>query len=613
MRIAIHALLLSSLLSFSSFVSLADIKPETEIAEFRFTDEQGLPIPGVQILSIETEQPNGERIVVRAGDKKNPGWSFSTSDAKGVIRLEEIPLRATVLLNVFHPDFLPPSQIKMIGGNAPVTFELRRGDTTLKLVLYDLKGKQLTNDDIPLEIYLRSKPINFSLHRVWTTKGEFSFRILNAQYDNFRISSDEFVLTPQLGGVPGDEALLDFSDGDSRTLVILARPKLKATGRVIRETGMIPENTKVSNDVENLSIFPETGDVRVVSTNKRWFLKESEVDLNGDYEMDVVEGVNQVYLSAADGFYTVPFEQTLEVTHDSQNRIGDYELRPIPSLIGKVVDEARNPLRSMIVRTQTEYWFDHVVTQTDQFGRFEIEVRFLPFDHVSHQLRTNLKLLAFDPSGLRAGTIEIDIFKQNARSFENLEIKTSEHSIEWVSKQTRMSDSTMARFAKAIEPSREKFSQSVGQSIPNLANGSWLNTSAKSLDDFRGKYVLLDFWFIGCGPCASELPNLKLLQTVYGDRPFTIVSVHTGRSETVENVGTFAVEHSMSYPIVVDGPEFEIQKEFEPFGLAGFPSYILIGPDGKVVFTDAFFGGLSLRNNKFEILREHLWQTRVLR
>ncbi len=46
-----------------------------------------------------------------------------------------------------------------------------------------------------------------------------------------------------------------------------------------------------------------------------------------------------------------------------------------------------------------------------------------------------------------------------------------------------------------------------GQIPPDLTEGTWLNSQATSLKDFKGKYVLLDFWFIGCGPCEAELPQ----------------------------------------------------------------------------------------------------------
>ena len=132
-------------------------------------------------MSVKIKQPNGKRLFVRSGEANEPNLSFAPSDEHGIIRLKEIPLRSTVLINVFHPEFLPPSQIKMECGDPPATFVLRRGDATLKLVFYDVKGTRLTNEEMPLEIYLRSQPINFSLHRILTTNGAFSFRILNTR------------------------------------------------------------------------------------------------------------------------------------------------------------------------------------------------------------------------------------------------------------------------------------------------------------------------------------------------------------------------------------------------------------------------------------------------
>jgi thiol-disulfide isomerase/thioredoxin len=52
-----------------------------------------------------------------------------------------------------------------------------------------------------------------------------------------------------------------------------------------------------------------------------------------------------------------------------------------------------------------------------------------------------------------------------------------------------------------------------GQAPPELDSALWLNTNDKtlSLADLRGKYVLLDFWFVGCGPCHGDFPSVKLV------------------------------------------------------------------------------------------------------
>ena len=76
--------------------------------------------------------------------------------------------------------------------------------------------------------------------------------------------------------------------------------------------------------------------------------------------------------------------------------------------------------------------------------------------------------------------------------------------------------------------------------LMNLTEGTWLNTDAKSLADLRGQYILLDFWFIGCGPCHADLPIVKLAHEHFSKHGFSVVSVHT-KDQSPTEVKKFAV------------------------------------------------------------------------
>ena len=142
-----------------------------------------------------------------------------------------------------------------------------------------------------------------------------------------------------------------------------------------------------------------------------------------------------------------------------------------------------------------------------------------------------------------------------------------------------------------------------GQIVPELDGAAWLNTGARSLKEFRGRYVLLDFWFIGCGPCHADLPNVKLVHERFAKQGVTVIGVHD-RSSSPEIVQEFCRKHSIDYPTVVDHKDGRILEAYRSLGVNSFPTYILIDPDGKVLVNDRTTMGPSLRSFKVELIRQ---------
>src|SRR5438093_10793638 len=97
--------------------------------------------------------------------------------------------------------------------------------------------------------------------------------------------------------------------------------------------------------------------------------------------------------------------------------------------------------------------------------------------------------------------------------------------------------------------------QSVRVRAPELRGPEWFNSGATpSLRAIRGKVVLLDFWNYGCVNCMHILPDLKHLETKYGDA-LVVIGVHSAKftnERHAENLRRIIVRYDITHPVVND-------------------------------------------------------------
>jgi thiol-disulfide isomerase/thioredoxin len=129
-----------------------------------------------------------------------------------------------------------------------------------------------------------------------------------------------------------------------------------------------------------------------------------------------------------------------------------------------------------------------------------------------------------------------------------------------------------------------------GKDAPTF-KGVSLDGKTYSLDTLKGKTVLLDFWASWCGPCIRSMPTLEKLHADYQAQGLVVLGIDVGESrETVEK---FLKTKSMPYPVIM-GDESGIPAAYSA---TVFPTFVLIGPDGKIAahqfgFNEATLSGI---------------------
>ena len=98
------------------------------------------------------------------------------------------------------------------------------------------------------------------------------------------------------------------------------------------------------------------------------------------------------------------------------------------------------------------------------------------------------------------------------------------------------------------------------------------------LKNLQGNVVMLDFWFIGCGPCIASIPWMIDFNKRMSGKPFRLLSINTMDSQELIKI-FLKRKPEINYDILYNSKNVTLQ-----YGIYGCPSVILIDKNGKVIY-----------------------------
>ncbi len=97
-----------------------------------------------------------------------------------------------------------------------------------------------------------------------------------------------------------------------------------------------------------------------------------------------------------------------------------------------------------------------------------------------------------------------------------------------------------------------------------------------SLEELRGKVVLVVFWATWCPPCVAEVPVLNELWETYRDVGLEIVAIAVDPRESAEKIAKFADQRGVRYTVLLG-----TRETGRRYRIQGIPTSFLVGRDGE--------------------------------
>ena len=117
----------------------------------------------------------------------------------------------------------------------------------------------------------------------------------------------------------------------------------------------------------------------------------------------------------------------------------------------------------------------------------------------------------------------------------------------------------------------------IGDPAPDTELSELGGDGSGEIEDYRGSWVLVNFWASWCAPCRSEAPALESFQRQHSPQGFTVLGINL--DDTSDDAIAFVRRYGLTYPQLRDGDGSDRR---DAYGMTGFPESFLVDPAGKL-------------------------------
>lgn len=98
-----------------------------------------------------------------------------------------------------------------------------------------------------------------------------------------------------------------------------------------------------------------------------------------------------------------------------------------------------------------------------------------------------------------------------------------------------------------------------------------------SLSEFRGKWVVVNYWATWCPPCRAEMPDLVRFHNAHKNKDAMVLGVNMEDEIPLDRLERFIKDNAVSYPVLRSQPDMVALGPVD-----GLPTTFLVAPDGTI-------------------------------
>ena len=223
-----------------------------------------------------------------------------------------------------------------------------------------------------------------------------------------------------------------------------------------------------------------------------------------------------------------------------------------------------------------------VLQSTRAFARGYVEIQgkktLVQYDHSPRNKKINPMNGALGVDGDGDGEIDMDDFSPEAAEAHE-EVVVFRVGDSYVS--TKRADLEKNQIVMRSHPAGDykRVELKIGAELPDFQFTDF-NGKKRRLSEFRGKYVLIDFWGTWCGPCRRELPYLKAAYRNFQPRGLEILGMDTDQLEILPKVRTWLIQNELAW---TQATPDSIREVIRSYRVHSYPTTLLIDPEGKII------------------------------